>query len=91
MDKKGNIVIGDTNNHRIVVYCWDGKKEKLLGSFGKKGSSEGEFNWPYGVVVDSNNRILVADLGNHRIEIVDVNEMRRDRIIFLCCLFEELE
>ncbi|MDB6152277.1 MAG: transporter-related protein [Chthoniobacteraceae bacterium] len=40
---------------------------RLLARFGKTGSGEGEFATPWGIVLDSKNRIHVADTRNRRI------------------------
>jgi eukaryotic-like serine/threonine-protein kinase len=42
--------------------------------FGNYGSGDGEFNYPSGVAYDpNNNRIIVADSGNYRIQVFDSN------------------
>ena len=40
-------------------------------SFGSLGSANGQFETPFDVAVDSADRILVVDYGNHRIQIFD--------------------
>lgn len=37
--------------------------------FGRKGSDVGEFNGIFGVAVDDENRIIVTDCHNHRVQI----------------------
>jgi Tol biopolymer transport system component len=44
-----------------------------LTEFGEPGSGDGQFNVPFGVVVDSLGRILVADNNNNRIQVFDSN------------------
>ena len=39
-----------------------------LRSFGTCGSGQGQFKYPYGVAVDGEENILVADCHNHRIQ-----------------------
>jgi len=74
MDTRGNIIVADKDNNRIVFYSWDGVKEQYLGKLGKMdnraGAGEGEFNQPQGVTVDKVNRLFVADSGNHRVQIL---------------------
>ena len=40
-----------------------------LYSFGECGQGDGQFNRPLGVVIDSSNKVLVCDYGNHRIQV----------------------
>ena len=87
LDKNGTLLVSDWNNHRIVAYKWNGKEEKFLDAFGKKGQGQGqgEFNDPSGVCVDSKNHLAVADWGNHRIQVLDILS-HRVALSFLCCL-----
>jgi DNA-binding beta-propeller fold protein YncE len=59
---------GGDSNARIVKLAPDGK---LIKSWGKKGSSPGEFNEPHGIALDSAGRVFVADRVNSRIQIFD--------------------
>jgi len=68
-NSKGEIVVADTDNHRIQVFDGAGK---ILWKFGSKGSGNGQFDTPYGVTFDHrNHQIVVADSSNHRIQICD--------------------
>ena len=40
---------------------------KLLGQYGRTGSGEGEFATPWGLTLDSQNRVRIADTKNRRI------------------------
>ena len=40
---------------------------------GKQGSGEGMFQHPYGVAVSDRDEIVVADRGNHRVQVFDSN------------------
>ena len=46
---------------------------KPVLSFGKKGSGDGMFMNPLGVVVSDGDEIVVADQGNHRVQVFDSN------------------
>jgi sugar lactone lactonase YvrE len=70
----GDIFIADGHggetNHRIVKYSKDGK---FVKAWGKKGSEPGDFDTPHAMVIDSRDRIYVADRGNKRIQIFDTD------------------
>ena len=51
--------------HHISMYSREGKH---IISFGSKGSNEGQFRFPHGVAITSDNHILIADKHNHRIQ-----------------------
>jgi len=56
---------------RISIFDKNGK---FIKSFGKLGSGPGEFRTPHGMVFDSKGRLIVADRGNHRLQILDRND-----------------
>src|ERR1700722_9784571 len=45
--------------------------EKYVGQIGSNGSGNGQFNYPYGIAI-KDNQLYVADTGNHRIQIIDL-------------------
>ena len=53
---------------RISKFTKDGK---FVKSFGRWGSAPGEFKTPHDIALDSQGRLLVADRGNMRIQILD--------------------
>lgn len=58
------ILVADSNNHRIQVFESDGK---FVRSFGRQGNREGQFDCIDGIFVDSMSNIYVVDRLNHRI------------------------
>ena len=46
---------------------------KPVLSFGKEGSGDGMFTFPYGVAVSDGDEIVVADNLNHRVQVFDSN------------------
>ena len=64
-DRSGNILVSDSNNHRIQKFSPTGA---FLGMFGFSGSRPGELSSPNGIAVDSKGNIYVADTGNHRVQ-----------------------
>jgi len=68
-NSRGEIVVGDSGNHRVLVFD---KVGKFLFKFGSKGNGNGQFSNPRGVAVDQrNNQIVVSDYSNHRIQVFD--------------------
>ena len=64
---KGDVLyVVDKDNNRIQKLTSRGE---FIHKFGQKGSDQGEFNNPVAVIVDSNNRLIVSDIGKHRIQI----------------------
>ncbi len=59
---------GGNTNARIVKYSPDGK---FIKTWGKKGSSPGEFDTPHTLAMDSLGRLFVGDRQNNRIQIFD--------------------
>jgi DNA-binding beta-propeller fold protein YncE len=55
-------------NARVHKFSPDGR---LLFSWGEPGSGPGQFNLPHGIAVDREERVLVADRENSRIQIFD--------------------
>eukprot|EP00731_Ephydatia_muelleri_P007922 Em0004g260a len=68
---KGDVMyVTDTYNNRVQKLTSSGK---FLHKFGQQGSGQGQFNWPWGVIIDSNNKLIVSDYNNHRIQIFNEN------------------
>ncbi len=70
VDRDGNMYVGDAGNHRIRKISVDGMVTTLAGK--RKGFSDGQgslamFAYPYGVTVDADNNVYVADSYNNRI------------------------
>jgi hypothetical protein len=55
---------------RIVKFSRDGR---FIKSFGKWGVAPGELKTPHALVIDSRSRLIVADRGNMRIQIFDLD------------------
>jgi DNA-binding beta-propeller fold protein YncE len=65
----GDIYVSDGyGNDRIVVF---NKHGKYVRSWGKLGQGPGEFSQPHSIVLDSKNRVYVADRNNVRIQVFD--------------------
>ena len=60
------MVVADSNNHRVQVFDSNGT---FLRFFGREGKNAGEFKYPVGVAINKDRNISVADTNNHRIQI----------------------
>ena len=67
---------------RILALCFFGAaapfalagqdfEVNLVNIFGGPGSGPGQFNFPLGIIVNSQDQIIIADAGNNRIQICD--------------------
>jgi sugar lactone lactonase YvrE len=67
VDREGNLVIADTENHVIRRYLRaEGRIVHLVGTGTEGGGADG-LNRPHGVYVDREGRLFVADSYNHRV------------------------
>ena len=73
VDGNGAVWVADAANHRIQVREPDGRwlvaGGKAGGGNGESGSGAGEFYRPWGIAVDGNGAVWVAEGGNHRIQV----------------------
>ncbi len=70
VDASGDIIVTDSNNHRIRRISTDGTVSTIAGSefgFVDGVSTTARFASPTGVAIDASGDIIVADQGNHRI------------------------
>lgn len=66
----GDLFVTDGyGNARVHRFAPDGR---LLASWGEPGSGPGQFMLPHGIVVDSQDRVLVCDRENDRIQLFDL-------------------
>ncbi len=79
VDSAGNLYIADTSNNRIRKVDTAGMITTVVGD-GTKGSSgdggaatSAKLDAPYGVAVDSDNNIYIAEYNNHRVRKVDTS------------------
>jgi sugar lactone lactonase YvrE len=77
VDRAGNLWLTDSDNH--LVRRWDrttGLIERVAGGGTTGAGGDGGFavqaalNYPFGIAVDGDGRILVADTFNHRIRAI---------------------
>jgi hypothetical protein len=74
LTSRGDLVVVEVSNHRIQL-C-DLSDYDLAGdciAFGEQGIGEGQFRAPHGVYVDADDRVLISDQDNHRIQILQIS------------------
>lgn len=67
----GSVYVVDSDNHRVLHLDLDGNVLHEWGGFGDMATNTaapGTFNQPWGIVVDSDGFVYVADTWNHRIQ-----------------------
>ncbi|MES4792607.1 MAG: hypothetical protein C4321_06110 [Chloroflexota bacterium] len=65
MDRQERLYVCDFGNNKIVVFSPQGQ---FLTEFGGPGREEGRFDEPWGVNVDRDGFIYVADTRNDRVQ-----------------------
>ncbi|MDR6241687.1 M6 family metalloprotease-like protein [Aureibacter tunicatorum] len=82
ISRDGKMIIADAGNSRVLIYNKVPTSNGAIADLvlGQKsffdngwGISSREFSWPYGVAVDSENRLAISEYGNNRV--VVYNEM----------------
>jgi len=63
------IFVTEQNNHRVQVF--DLEDLQSVCSFGQKGFRAREFDTPSNICVDRMNRVVVADLLNHSLQVLE--------------------
>jgi len=71
-DKAGNIYIaeGMANINRVEKFDKDGR---FIRQWGSTGTENGQFRGVKSIVIDANDNVYVADIGNKRIQVFDSN------------------
>ena len=74
LDARGNVLIADTENHRIRIYNPANGTIRGLAGTGRKGSSgvggpalDAELSQPHGVTIGPGEIVYIADSSNNRI------------------------
>jgi DNA-binding beta-propeller fold protein YncE len=65
------VFVSDQCNDRIQVFAWSSRDS--VCSFGKKGSGPKDLNTPGYMVVDREDRVIVSDMLNHRLQVFNFN------------------
>lgn len=62
----GDLVVADTENHRVQIFTPDGN---FKAKFGEKGSKPDQLCYPIGVATTTNDNIVVADSVNAAVKV----------------------
>ena len=62
------LYIVDTMGHQVLIYTLSGEKK---GTIGKRGTGDGELNYPTYATVDEAGRLYVSDSLNFRVQVFD--------------------
>jgi len=65
-----NLVVADSQLHSVFVFDLQGR---LRSRFGRRGTGDGEFNYPTHVSTDGHGRLFVTDSLNCRVQIFGVD------------------
>jgi DNA-binding beta-propeller fold protein YncE len=65
----GDVYLVDGVNNRVIVF---NRRGKIKFSFGKEGTGPGEFKHPLGIDISDQEDVFIADAGNHRIQVFDL-------------------
>lgn len=67
VDIHQNIYFSEYRNHTVMLFHANLLSTKVVAGTGVQGSSDDQFNTPYGIFVDQIGILYVADCWNHRI------------------------
>ena len=64
------VVVSEAHAHRVSIFSRELERIMSVGSLGKGAD---QFNAPIGVAIANNDRTLVADCGNHRVQVLTID------------------
>ncbi|MBD3405311.1 MAG: hypothetical protein GF411_04130 [Candidatus Lokiarchaeota archaeon] len=64
--RDGKLYASDYLNHRIQVF--NSTTGTFLFSWGNQGAGNGQFEYPAGIAIDSNDSVYIADVDNDRVQ-----------------------
>ena len=66
IDSSDNVYVSERDNHCVDIF---NSRGEYIASFGSTGTKEGQFDGAYGLHIDRNDRVLVCDCKNGRIQV----------------------
>jgi sugar lactone lactonase YvrE len=76
IDAQGTLYVADNGNHKIRKITSEGMVSTLVGmnsGFADGSKNQAKFSSPYGMAVDEQGNLYVADTGNHKIRKITQN------------------
>ena len=67
---RSRVYIVDNRLHQVLVYS---EKGDSLFAIGRRGTGDGEFNFPQGIALDKAGNVYIVDSFNYRVEVFDTN------------------
>ena len=65
---KGDLMyVSDAGNNRVLKFSV--RRQSYISEFGSSGQGERQFSNPYGICIDPEGNVFIADYGNHRIQV----------------------
>ena len=77
-DKTGKVFVADGQKNCIHVFDQLREHIAILGS---QGTTRGQFRNPWFIDVNSKGEVVVADCGNHRVQVIDPNKDEVTKLI----------
>jgi len=69
------LAVAEPDTHAVLLFDIGETEPKLIRRFGGEGTQPGRFKNPEGVAIDvKGQRLFVADMGNHRIQVFGLNK-----------------
>jgi hypothetical protein len=82
VEAQGQVVVADTGNDRVVAFWYDYTQQLNWAPGGGPGSGPGQFDAPWAATMDCQNRVLVADRGNARVQRMIFSDADPDPAVF---------
>ncbi|XP_063963648.1 RING finger protein nhl-1-like [Lytechinus pictus] len=77
-DKEGKVYVADCQKNCIFVF---NQLREHIAVLGGPGATRGQFDKPWFIAMNSKGEIVVADNGNHRIQVIDPTKDEVTRLI----------
>ena len=65
-----NLYVVDSKKHQVIVFDKEGNVEFTIGA---PGTSQGYFNFPTNIAIDSSGRLYISDSMNFRIQVLEMD------------------